>query len=68
MFLRVSITRGRGPMRVPEADPAVFLRVVLACLPNHMCFYASAVVSRRLAPFAAIFVSRVPVAFWQDHT
>ena len=35
---------------------------------HHTCFHVSAVVGRRLPPFHGMVISRILVAFWQDHT
>ena len=72
VFLRVFLVSGRGPRRGKEADSYVFYRVIRACVPHHTCFHVSAVVA---TPFGAVsrpchgpVISRVLVAFWQDHT
>ena len=57
-----------GPTMPQDSPRDVFLRGFLAGVQNHTCFYVSAVVSRRLAGLDAIVISRVLVAFWQDHT
>ena len=57
---------------VRETDSYVFYNVFLACGPHHTCFHVSAVVATPFdampASFAAPVISRVLVAFWQDHT
>ena len=72
VFLRVFLVSGRGPRRAKEADSYVFYRVIRACVPHHTCFYVSAVVAASFdavpASFDATVISRILVAFWQDHT
>ena len=72
MFLRVFLESGSGPRVVQETDSYVFYRVFLACGPHHTCFYVSAVVATpfhgRFTALGAIVISRILVAFWQDHT
>ena len=71
VFSHVFLESGRGPRMVQETDSYVFYSVFLACVPHHTCFYVSAVVAASfpavLAPFHVPVVSRVLVAFWQDH-